>query len=476
MNILRNFMFLLLCFITGCDKESYIDYSSFNIKPEIIPYQKQQGFIITNNYSPFKIPSEFNNLEYAAKKLVSSNWLSNPHYLEDINHLIYLFNQTHIKNSDVFIQALNNSALIYKKNMIEVNIIKRKLQADITQKLNHYQQQLTLINTQLEIMQINEKKQIKHISNIKNTIKEKQQYYTKLRRSLKRDLQAILLDNDLTFDLISDIKFKYRIDKTLHCSKYLDIYQKIKSTSPYACIYYNKEELINKIPKEKQHKIAVIIDTYIPKLWKTMVQLNGYFEYDYNKQVFNNYLQKDLMVANNNLAIKRTFKTEQQVQYSIEKLINKSKQLNIAMAANINKNLLDKDNMIDISSTAFYDQLLPLLSNNIKDPTLNFSLLYNNKSLIKKFTQEYAIKILNEYPKKLTFSVADNGKFTLPKIRENRYKIVIDVKESYSVIYNNDNILTLPTDLRRNTPNTIAMGYNLNQVISQKLFKQWYNS
>ena len=146
------------------------------------------------------------------------------------------------------------------------------------------------------------------------------------------------------------------------------------------------------------------------------------------------------------------------------------------MAANINKNLLDKDNMIDISSTAFYDQLLPLLSNNIKDPTLNFSLLYNNKSLIKKFTQEYAIKILNEYPKKLTFRVADNGKFTLPKIRENRYKIVIDVKESYSVIYNNDNILTLPTDLRRNTPNTIAMGYNLNQVISQKLFKQWYNS
>ena len=360
--------------------------------------------------------------------------------------------------------------------MIEVNIIKRKLQADISQKLNYYQQQLTLINTQLEIMQINEKKQIKHISNIKNTIKEKQQYYTKLRRSLKRDLQAILLDNDLTFDLISDIKFKYRIDKTLHCSKYLDIYQKIKSTSPYACIYYNKEELINKIPKEKQHKIAVIIDTYIPKLWKIMVQLNGYFEYDYNKQVFDNYLQKDLMVANNNLAIKRTFKTEQQVQYSIEKLINKSKQLNIAMAANINKNLLDKDNMIDISSTAFYDQLLPLLSNNIKDPTLNFSLLYNNKSLIKKFTQEYAIKILNEYPKKLTFSVADNGKFILPKIRENRYKIVIDVKESYSVIYNNDNILTLPTDLRRNTPNTIAMGYNLNQVISQKLFKQWYNS
>lgn len=476
MNTLRNFMLLILCLIIGCDKKSHIDYSSFNIKPEIIPHQKQQGFIITKNCSPFKIPSQFNNLEYTAKKLINSHWLSNPNYLEDINHLIYLFNQTHIQKADVFIQALNNSALIYKKNMTTVNITKIKLQADINQKLNYYQQELMAIDTYLDIIKTDEKQYIENISCIKKEIKEKQQYYTKLRRSLKNDLQNMSLNDTLIFDIISEIKFKYRIDKTLHCSKYLDIYENIKLISPHSCIYYNKEELISKIPKEYQYNATIIFNKYIPELWKTMVQLNGYFEPNYNKQVFDKYLQKDLMIANNNLNIKRTIKKEQSSQYLIEKLIDKNKQLNKQMADDINKELLDENNLIDISSSAFYEEITPLLNKNIKNPIMNFALLYNNKSLINSFTQEYATKILNEYPKELTFSIADNGSFTLPKIRGNHYKIVIDVKESYSVIYNSYNILTPPTDLRQNSPNTTSMEYNLNQIISQKLFRLWYNS
>ncbi len=56
----------------------------------------------------------------------------------------------------------------------------------------------------------------------------------------------------------------------------------------------------------------------------------------------------------------------------------------------------------------FYTKLTPLLINGkVKDPIINFSLLYNNRVLIKNFTKEYATKILNEYPKSLTFVVAD---------------------------------------------------------------------
>ncbi|KJG14617.1 hypothetical protein UB38_01480 [Photobacterium iliopiscarium] len=132
--------------VAGCDKESHIDYSSFNIQPEIIPDQKQQGFIITNNCSPFKTPLDFKNLEQASKSLINSNWLSNPYYLEEIHSLIYQFNQIHLKNADIFIQALHNSALIYKKNMVEVNIIKRKLQAETNKKIKYYQQKLSSID------------------------------------------------------------------------------------------------------------------------------------------------------------------------------------------------------------------------------------------------------------------------------------------------------------------------------------------
>ncbi|PTB31125.1 hypothetical protein DAT36_18525 [Photobacterium phosphoreum] len=236
--------------VSGCDNESHIDYSSFNITPEIIPHQKQQGFIITDTYSPFNTPLEFKNLEYSTKALINSNWLSNPHYLEDINNLIYQFNQIDIKSSAIFIQALNNSALIYKTNMIEVNILKRALQKDVNQKLNYYQQELASINTHLEIIKKDEKQHIEKINTLKIKIKEKQQHYTKLRRSLKSDLETILLNNDLVFNLISNINFKYKKDKALYCSKYLDVYQNINVISSNDCIYYNKEELISKIPKQ----------------------------------------------------------------------------------------------------------------------------------------------------------------------------------------------------------------------------------
>ena len=476
-SMLRNFFIILLCMVAGCDKESHIDYSSFNIQPEIIPDQKQQGFIITNNCSPFKTPLDFKNLEQASKSLINSNWLSNPYYLEEIHSLIYQFNQIHLKNADIFIQALHNSALIYKKNMVEVNIIKRKLQAETNKKIKYYQQKLSSIDTYLKITRTDEKQQVNEISNIKNKIKEKQKHYINIRRSLRNDLNAILLNNDLTFDLISDINFTYRIDKSLHCSKYLGVYQPITFTAPNACVYYNKEELIETIPQQFQPQVVIILNKYVPELWKTMVQLNGYFESNYNKQVFDSYLQKDLMIANNNLAIKRTMTVEHQSQYAINEHINKYNKLTMEMATSINKALLDVHNKVNVSSMAFYEYLSPLLLHDkIKDPIVNFSLLYNNKPLIKKLTQEYATKILNEYPKELTFNIANNGKFTLPKIRENSYKIVIDVKESYSVIYNGCNILTPPKDFHQNTPNTISMGYNLKQVISQKLFKQWYNS
>ncbi|MCD9517671.1 hypothetical protein [Photobacterium phosphoreum] len=477
MNISRNFFILLLFMVSGCDNESHIDYSSFNITPEIIPHQKQQGFIITDTYSPFNTPLEFKNLEYSTKELINSNWLSNPHYLEDIKNLIYQFNQINIKSSAIFIQALNNSALIYKTNMIEVNILKRALQKDVNQKLNHYQQELASINTHLEIIKKDEKQHIENINTLKTKIKEKQQHYTKLRRSLKSDLETILLNNDLVFDLISNINFKYKKDKALYCPKYLDVYQNINVISSNDCIYYNKEELISKIPKQYQHQVDITFNKYIPELWETMVKLNGYFESNYNKQVFDDYLQKDLMIANNDLIIKRTMKSEQNAQYSIKEYVNKSKQLHLEMNINIDKYLLDDNNRVDISSAAFYKKLSPLLTNNtIKNPIINFSLLYNNKNVVEKFTQQYATKILNEYPKTLSFHITNKGNFILPKIKANRYKIVIDIKESYSVIYNNCNILASPVDLTQQTPNTTIIEHNLNQIIRLQLFKQWYNS
>ena len=463
--------------VSGCDNKSNIDYSSFNITPEIIPSQKQQGFIITDAYSPFNTPLEFKNLECTAKSLINSNWLSNPHYLEDINNLIYQFNQINIKSSDVFIQSLNNSALIYNRNMIEVNILKRKLQTDIDKKLSDYQQKLASIDTHLDIIKKDEKQHVEKINTIKTKIKEQQQYYANLRRSLKNDLHTILRDNDLVFDLISNIKFKYKEDKTLHCSKYFDIYQKINLTSSHNCIYYNKEELINKTPKQYHHQVSLVFNKYIPELWKTMVTLNGYFDLNYNKQVFDDYLQKDLMTANNNLAIKRTIKSQQNSQHAIEEYVNKSKQLHLKMDLNADKSLLDDNNIIDISSTEFHKKLSRLLTNrSIKNPIVNFSLLFNNKNLVENFTHEYATKILNEYPKKLSFNIKNNGDFILPKINANHYKIVIDVKKSYSVIYNSCSILTPPTDLTQKTPNTTAIEHNLNQIISQQLFKQWFNS
>ena len=107
--------------------------------------------------------------------------------------------------------------------MVEVNIIKRKLQAETNKKIKYYQQKLSSIDTYLKITRTDEKQQVNEISNIKNKIKEKQKHYINIRRSLRNDLNAILLNNDLTFDLISDINFTYRIDKSLHCSKYLGV-------------------------------------------------------------------------------------------------------------------------------------------------------------------------------------------------------------------------------------------------------------
>ncbi len=480
MTILSYFFILLLSILTGCDRESYIDYSSFNIKPEIISSQEHKGFIITDTCSPFYTPIEFENLERTSKALINSNWLSNPHYLEDINHLVYLFSNTNIKNSDIFIQTLNNSALIYKKNMTEVNMLKRKIQTDINYELDYYQQAIASLNTHLYIIQTHEQQQIENISIIKSNIRKKQQYYTKLRRSLRENLQTILHDNDLIFDIISDIKFKYTENNTLYCSKYLGAYQQLVSSSSHACIYYNKEDLIAKVPTKHQQQINVTLNKYIPKLWDTMVQLNGYFESDYNKQVFEHYLQKDLIIANNNLAIKRTLNHEQQSYHSIEKQLNRLKQLNQQMSTIMNSDLLDDNNKVNISTSEFYKELSPLLINGrINDPIINFSLLYNNKNLIKNFTHEYATKILNEYPKILTFNITSNGTFTLPKIREHHYKIVIDIKDSYSITYNynSQNILASPpTKLTQKNPNTMSMENNLNQIISQQLFNKWANS
>ncbi|OBU27258.1 hypothetical protein AYY22_03185 [Photobacterium kishitanii] len=147
------------------------------------------------------------------------------------------------------------------------------------------------------------------------------------------------------------------------------------------------------------------------------------------------------------------------------------------MTNNINKSLLDNNNEINISSPDFYTKLTPLLINGkVKDPIINFSLLYNNRVLIKKFTNEYATKILNEYPKSLTFVVADNGTFTLPKIRAKHYKVVIDINENYSIVYDGRNVLAPPTAFTKNTPNTTAIKYNLNQIISQQLFNQWFHT
>ncbi|PSW59488.1 hypothetical protein C0W54_19970 [Photobacterium kishitanii] len=477
MNILSNFSLLLLCIITGCDKDSHIDYSSFNIKPEIISSQEQQGFIITDTCSPFNIPLDFTNLKNSSRTLINSDWLSNPHYLEDINNLIYLFNQAHISDSDVFINSLNNSALIYKNNMIEVNSLKRKLQTDINNKLNYYQQAIASITTRLSIMKMDEKQHIENVAMIKSAIKEKQNYYTKLRRNLTDDLSKLQLNDSLIFDLISEIKFKYKAHSTVNCSKYLGSYQQVTFPSTHACIYYNNAELIAKVPTKYQQQVNTIFDKHVPNLWNTMLQLNGYFASNYNKQVFDSYLQKDLVIATNNLAIKRTLNDEKQPCNTIDTQLKTLEKLNAAMTNDINKLLLDDNNEINISSPDFYTKLTPLLINGkVKDPIINFSLLYNNRVLIKNFTKEYATKILNEYPKSLTFVVADNGTFTLPKIRAKHYKVVIDIKENCSIVYDGRNILVPPTAFTKNTPHTTSVKYNLDQIISQQLFNQWFNT
>lgn len=479
MNILRNFFILLpiMATLTGCDKENHIDYSSFNIKPEIILFQKHQGFIITDTISPFNIPLEFKQLKNASKSLINSNWLANPSYLEDINHLIYDFNQTHIKESNLFIQALNNSALIYKHNMIEVNNLKRNLQKDINHKLDYYQQEITSINTTLAIIEMPEIQHLKNIALIKTNIQKKQQYYVQLRRLLRNSLHSITLSNDLIADLISDINFKYKRKNTLYCSQYLGDYQQVTLSLPHACVYYNQDQLITKVPDIQQQQVKNILNQYVPQLWTTMVQLNGYFESDYNEQVFDNYLHKNLIIANNNLTTKRSLNAEWQGNYAIEKQVNKLKQLNIALSKNMNNHLLDEHKNINISTTEFYKKLSPLLtSGDVKDPISPFSQLYNNKIVIEKFSHEYATKILNTYPKELTFDITNNGTFTLPKIHANHYKIVIDVKENYSVIYNSCDISMLPKNLTRHTPNTSLIKYNLNQIISQQLFNQWANN
>ncbi|OBU16405.1 hypothetical protein AYY19_04405 [Photobacterium aquimaris] len=477
MNIFSSVSLIFLCIVTGCDNYNHIDYSSFNIDPKIITSQDQQGFIITDTYSPFTIPSDFANLKNASQSLINSNWLSNPHYLEDIYHLIYQFNQTHIDDSTIFVQSLYNSALIYKKNMIEVNMLKRQLQDDVNNKLNYYQQEIALINTRLSIMKMTEEQHIENIAMIKNTIKEKQQYYTKLRRELKEELHAIQLNNDLIFILISDIKFKYNAHNTINCSTYLGDYKKLNLVSPYACIYYNHDELITKVPVNNQQQINVIFEHYVPKLWHTMVELNGHFEPSYGKQVFNSYLQKDLVIANNNLAEKRLMSTKPRPYDAIGLEIKRLMKLNFEMNTNINKALLDDNNHINISTPTFYSKLAPLFSNGkIRDPIINFSLLCKNNSLIEKFTQKYAVKILNEYPKSLTFQIEKNGTFTLPKIRAKHYKIVLNVNENYSVIYNGRRVLTPPTDFTQASPNTTTVQYNLNRLINQQLFEKWIDS
>ncbi|WP_146107028.1 hypothetical protein [Photobacterium aquimaris] len=477
MNIFSSFSLIFLCIITGCDDYNHIDYSSFNIDPEIITSKEQQGFIITDTYSPFKVPPDFTNLKNSSQLLINSNWLSNPHYLEDIYHLIYQFNQTHIDNSNIFVQSLYNSALIYKRNMIEVNILKRQLQTDINNKLHYYQQEITLINTRLSIMDMNEEQHIENVAMIKNTIKEKQQYYAKLRRELKKELHAIKLNNDLIFTLISDLKFKYKAHNTINCSTYLGDYKKLNLVSPYACIYYNRDELITKVPVNHQKQINAIFDYYAPKLWHTMVELNGHFEPNYDKQVYDSYLQKDLAIANNNLAERRLMNTKPLPCDAIGLEIKQLKKLNLEMNADINRALLDDNNQINILTPSFYSKLAPLFTNGkIKDPIINFSLLCENKNLIEKFTHKYAEKILNEYPKSLTFHIENNGTFTLPKIRAKHYKIVLNVNKDYSVIYNGHRVLTPPTDFTQTTPNTTTVQYDLNQLISQQLFEKWIDS
>lgn len=477
MNIFSNVSLIVLCIVTGCDDYNHIDYSSFNIDPEIITSQEQQGFIITDTYSPFTIPSDFSNLKNASQSLINSNWLSNPHYLEEIDHLIYQFNQTHIDDSNIFVQSLYNSALIYKRNMIEVNILKRQLQDDINNKLNYYRQEIASINARLSIMEMTEEQHIENIAMIKSTIKEKQQYYTKLRRELKEELRAIQLNNDLIFTLISELKFKYKAHDTINCSTYLGDYKKINLVSPYACIYYNHDELITKVPVNHQQQINVIFEHYVPKLWHTMVELNGHFEPNYGKQVFNSYLQKDLINANNNLAERRLMSKKTRPCDAISLEIKQLRKLNFEMNTAINRFLLDDNNQINISTPTFYSKLAPLFSNGkIKDPIINFALLCKNKNVIEKFTQQYAEKILQEYPKELTFNIEENGTFTLPKIRAKHYKIVLNVNKNYSVIYNGRRVLTPPTDFNQATPNTTTVHYNLNQLVNQQLFKKWVDS
>ncbi len=86
------------------------------------------------------------------------------------------------------------------------------------------------------------------------------------------------------------------------------------------------------------------------------------------------------------MAIKRTLNNEKQPCNTIDTQLKTLERLNAAMTNDINKLLLDDNNEINISSIPeFYTKLTPLLINGkVKDPIINFSLLYNNRVLIKK--------------------------------------------------------------------------------------------
>jgi len=459
-------LFSTLLGLVACKAESRLDLTSLTMS------QNNQapavyGYAITEQNNLLSVPEEFAHIHTLSMQLLDKDWQQHPNFLGELTELKSLFSDTKLPEAAYFIETLEATKQRYLSYLNNIDSVAKAMQHEIDESLDCYNDSIEKLNERIRLIETPEDTYIAEIHDLKSKVEDQSRQYSQLNATFHQSLQQVIDKQNPEIKLIDDLTFSY--DNLPHsiCPQYKDM-SELLTTIPNNCVYINRDQLLSPFPSNLRTEASDLINRYAPKIWRSMTQLNGYFDTSKNKQYFPDNVNYQLAQARKALREKR-FLDEQDSAALVDNYQQKLTALQLKRDNTFDKGFLNQHQRVDTSSEAFINKHF----NEASPPSQPFSDVYSSSDIKQRFTEAYARKVLREYPAELQFTVSSEGLFSIPNQQE-ASRLIFNFDDTYQyVTYDIIKRSQLPHIIRADSDHIAMSTQSLIDDLNSRLQRYW---
>lgn len=458
---------------TGCDYDRKIDLTSFSLYPYEPTHTHMAGFVITDSHTPFAIPDSFTAINKLSAELMQCDWIISPNYLLKVFELSSLLQESHLKEADVYIQALQDARKTYRSNMFKVNALSDVLIQNAEEKLAQLTTDIQQIEHYIELFKNNEAFYKSKISVLQKELEIQQDLFFITKRKFYQQLSQLVNNPTAAFNIHDALNFELKKKTTPECEHFWGDYELIPTSDTENCVYINFDQLMTYV-ESNQEDVKAFISQNAVEIWDKMTRLSGFYDPQRNVQFFNNNLQSQLTTCEEEFHERHELCKEHCPDINqLKKKLVRLKQEKQKIVETLPTNEFGK---IDKHSKAFQQALLQKLNAEhlvLQDPLAAFIALYHDNNNVQPLLNAYAEKMIADYPAQYKISVDKTGTYSKPKVDEKHFALYFDINPTLSIVYAPTKYQKIPRILTAQDTAVRRYKQGVKATISQNLMARW---